>query len=156
NRLGPDEVASIVADEWADAANRETRRVMGARIGEPLPAYWPPYSAVAVERALAEARALPDVRRGLCLSSSACRRATRGGGDMSRQQGRPAESTVEALVLGLRERGTAALAEGPVRQRLVQLDEEQVVKVGDRLQALRPHIAKAWAPEEVQRLLEAW
>jgi hypothetical protein len=58
-RADPDE-ASLVRDEWADAANRETRRVMGVWIGEPLPAYWPPYSAAAVERALAEARALLD------------------------------------------------------------------------------------------------
>jgi hypothetical protein len=69
---------------------------------------------------------------------------------------RAAASTVEALMLGLRDRGTAALAEGPVRQRLVQLDEEQVVKVGDRLQALQPDVARAWAPAEVQQLLEAW
>jgi hypothetical protein len=70
--------------------------------------------------------------------------------------GHAAESTVEALMLGLRERGTAALAEEPARQRLAQLDEEQVIQVGDRLQALRPHIAKVWAPAEVQQLLETW
>jgi len=68
---------------------------------------------------------------------------------------RAAASTVEALMLALRERGVAALAEGPVRQRLVQLDEEQVVKAGDR-QALQPDVARAWAPAEVQQLLEAW
>jgi hypothetical protein len=71
-------------------------------------------------------------------------------------EGRAAVSTVEALMFGLRERGAAALAEEPVRQRLVQLDEEQVVKVGDRLQALQPDVARAWAPAEVQQLLEAW
>jgi hypothetical protein len=69
---------------------------------------------------------------------------------------RAAASTVEALMLALRERGAAALAEGPVRQGLAQLDEERVVRVGDRLQALRPQIAKAWAPAEVQQLLETW
>jgi hypothetical protein len=73
-----------------------------------------------------------------------------------RQRQGAADSTVEALMLGLRERGTAALGEGPVQQRLAQLDEEQVIRVGDRLQTLRPHIAKAWAPAEVQQLLETW
>jgi hypothetical protein len=76
--------------------------------------------------------------------------------EINRPTGRAAASRVEALMLGLRELGTAALAGGPVRQRLVQLDEEQVVKVGDRLQALQPDVARAWAPAEVQQLLEAW
>jgi len=69
---------------------------------------------------------------------------------------RAAVSTIEALMLALRERGTAALAEGPVRQRLAQLNEEQVVKVGDRLQTLLPRVAKAWSADEVRQLLEAW
>src|SRR5262249_52494139 len=67
-----------------------------------------------------------------------------------------AASTIEALMFALRERGTAALAEGSVRQRLAQLNEEQVVKVGDRLQALLPRVAKAWSADEVRQLLEAW
>jgi hypothetical protein len=54
------EEASLIPDEWADAASRETRRQMGVWTGEPLPAYWPPYSPAAVERALAEARAVFD------------------------------------------------------------------------------------------------
>jgi hypothetical protein len=69
---------------------------------------------------------------------------------------RAAASTVEALMLALRERGVAALAEPAVRQRLAQLDEEQVVKVGDRLQALRPHVAKAWTASELKELAQAW
>jgi hypothetical protein len=69
---------------------------------------------------------------------------------------RAVASTVEALMLGLRERGVAALAEPAVRQRLAQLSEAQVVEVGDRLQALQQDVARAWAPAEVQQLLEAW
>jgi hypothetical protein len=69
---------------------------------------------------------------------------------------RAAASTVEVLMLALRERGVAALAEPAVRQRLAQLDEEQVVKVGDRLQALRPHVAKAWTASELKELAQAW
>jgi predicted type IV restriction endonuclease len=43
-RADPDE-ASLVRDEWADAANRETRRVMGVWIGEELAEYLPPPDA---------------------------------------------------------------------------------------------------------------
>jgi hypothetical protein len=69
---------------------------------------------------------------------------------------RAAASTVEALMLALRERGAAALAEGPVRQRLAQLDRAQVLQVGDRLQRLQAHIANAWTPAEVRQLFTTW
>jgi hypothetical protein len=69
---------------------------------------------------------------------------------------RAAASTLEALMLALRERGAAALAEGPVRQRLAQLDRAQVLHVGDRLQRLQPHIANAWTPAEVRQLFTTW
>ena len=69
---------------------------------------------------------------------------------------RAAASTVEALIFALRERGTAALAEGPVRGRLAQLDRAQVLQVGDRLQRLQPHIANAWTPAEVRQLFTTW
>jgi hypothetical protein len=69
---------------------------------------------------------------------------------------RAAASTVEALMFGLRERGAAALAEGPVRQRLVQLDRAQVLQIGDRLQRLQAHIANAWTPAEVRQLFTTW
>ena len=69
---------------------------------------------------------------------------------------RATASTLEALMFGLRERGAAALAEGPVRQRLVQLDRAQVLQVGDRLQRLQAHIANAWTPAEVRQLFTIW
>jgi hypothetical protein len=69
---------------------------------------------------------------------------------------RAAASTVEALMLGLGERGTAALKEAPVRQRLDQLSEAQLHEVCARLQKLKPEIARAWSPDEIERLVEAW
>jgi hypothetical protein len=51
---------------------------------------------------------------------------------------RAAASTVEALLLGLRERGTAALAKQECRRRLANLSSVQVREVLARLMALRP------------------
>jgi hypothetical protein len=53
-RLDPDEV-SLVSDDWADAANRETRRVMGVVIGPELAEYSPPPDAKHRLRRSAEA-----------------------------------------------------------------------------------------------------
>jgi hypothetical protein len=70
-----------------------------------------------------------------------------------RAEGRAAESTVFALMQGLRERGTAALEEAAVRQRLAQLSDQQLLEVGDRLQRLKPEIARAWNADEVEALM---
>jgi hypothetical protein len=64
--------------------------------------------------------------------------------------GRAAESTVEALMLGLRERGTSALAEPATRQRLRQLNAGQIDELGDRLQRLS---SRPWSPEDIQQLI---
>lgn len=66
-------------------------------------------------------------------------------------RGRVAESTVEALMFSLREHGIAA-----VRSRLAQLSEQQLIEVGDRLQRLKPKIARAWSADEVEKLIGAW
>ena len=71
-------------------------------------------------------------------------------------QGRAAASTVEALVLVLRARGTRALQEAPVRRRLGELSEAQMREVVTRLQKPRPEIAKPWTADQVDRLLESW
>ena len=71
-------------------------------------------------------------------------------------RGRAAESTVEALMFALRERGIAAVQEPYVRFRLAQLSEAQLIEVGDRLQRLEPHIAQAWSPDEIAELISAW
>jgi hypothetical protein len=71
-------------------------------------------------------------------------------------EGRAAASTVEALMLGLRERGTAALKETPVQRRLEALSESQLHEVCERLQRLKPEIARAWTADEVVTLVEAW
>jgi hypothetical protein len=56
--------------------------------------------------------------------------------------GRAAASTIEALMLGLRERGVAALKEAPVQQRLNALSPEQLHDVIARLIRLRPQYPK--------------
>jgi hypothetical protein len=70
--------------------------------------------------------------------------------------GRAANFTVEAVMLGLRERGTAALREPKVRDRLAQLSEAQLIEVGDRLQRLKPEIACAWSADDVGALVSTW
>jgi hypothetical protein len=67
-----------------------------------------------------------------------------------------AASTVEALMLGLRERGTKALVGSKVVRRLSELSEEQLHEVCGRLQRLKPEIARAWEPDEITVLLDAW
>ena len=66
---------------------------------------------------------------------------------------RAAASTVEALMLDLRERGAAALAEPKVIERLAQLDDRQVTEVTGRLQRLKPEIAHAWSDDEIVALI---
>jgi hypothetical protein len=79
----------------------------------------------------------------------------RAQAELNRRDG-AAISTVEALMLILRERGIAALQDPKTRERLAQLSELQVVEVGDRLQRLKTNIARAWSPEEVGALVSAW
>jgi hypothetical protein len=67
-----------------------------------------------------------------------------------------AAATIEALVYGLRERGTPALTEPEVERRLLDLDAEQLRAVCARLRNLKPHIARAWTPEEVEALVVIW
>jgi len=67
-----------------------------------------------------------------------------------------ASSTVEALMLGLGERGTAALTEPKVRHRISDLDEVQLHAVAERLEKLRPEIARSWTPGEIESLATAW
>jgi hypothetical protein len=64
---------------------------------------------------------------------------------------RAAESTVEALMFSLQQRGFGALDEPDTRRRLSELDDEQVIEGGDRL--LKPKTAKAWTADEVQVLM---
>jgi hypothetical protein len=71
-------------------------------------------------------------------------------------EGRAAQSTVEALMLGLRERGVAALKEPPVQQRLDALSEPQLHEVCARLQHLDSKSARPWTADEVVRLVELW
>jgi hypothetical protein len=74
----------------------------------------------------------------------------------ARRRDGAAVSTVETLMLGLRERGTKALTEPPVQRRLSDLSEQHLHEVCGRLQRLKPEIARAWEPEEITVLLDAW
>jgi hypothetical protein len=71
-----------------------------------------------------------------------------------RLKGRAASSTVEALMMGLRERGTGALREPDVRRRLAELDDAQILEVAGRLQKLKPEVTRAWSADEVEALLQ--
>jgi hypothetical protein len=63
--------------------------------------------------------------------------------------------TVETLMFGLRERGIKALEESATKRRLSEISDDQVIEVGDRLQRLRPKIARAWTAAEVETLFQA-
>lgn len=65
------------------------------------------------------------------------------------------EPTVEALMYSLRERGTKALEESATKRRLSELSDDQVIEVGNRLQKLKPEIARAWNAAEVEILFQA-
>ena len=65
------------------------------------------------------------------------------------------QPTVEALMSSLRERGTKALEESSTKRRLSELNDQQVIEVGNRLQRLRPEIARAWNAAEVEILFQA-
>jgi len=71
-----------------------------------------------------------------------------------RRSGAP-RATVEALMFGVRERGTKALEELGTRRRLSELSDQQVIEVGNRLERLKPEIARAWSSAEVEILFEA-
>jgi hypothetical protein len=66
---------------------------------------------------------------------------------------RAAASTTEALMFSLRSRGVQALGEPDVVHRLAQVNDAQLREVAVRLQKLKPHIAPAWAPKDVEVLL---
>ena len=64
-----------------------------------------------------------------------------------------ATATVEALMFALRSRGVQALTEPDTARRLAQLDDAQLREIAVRLQKLKPHIAPAWAPGDVEVLI---
>jgi len=72
----------------------------------------------------------------------------------TRKDGGAPQTTVEALMLGLRD-GVKALAESVVQRRLSELSDDQLIEVGNRLQRLKPEIARAWTAAEVETLFQA-
>jgi hypothetical protein len=91
----------------------------------------------------------------LCREADAERARKSKPSDVLLKEDRAAASTVEALMLGLRERGTKALEEPAAQRRIAELSDKQVIEVGDRLQNLNPEIARPWSPEEIKILLQA-
>ena len=79
----------------------------------------------------------------------------RAWNEISRKNGNAPQASVEALMFSLRSRGTKALVEPAVQRRLSELGEQQVIEVGNRLQRLRPEIARAWNAAEVEILFQA-
>ena len=66
-----------------------------------------------------------------------------------------AMTTVEALMLSLRSRGVQALGEPNTMRRMFELDDTQLREVAIRLQKLKPEIALAWAPDDIEVLIAA-
>jgi len=88
----------------------------------------------------------------LCRAADA--RKARNPSDW-RRDGAP-QPTVEALMWGLRSRGTKALEEAATKRRLSELSEQQLHQICGRLQRLKPHIAPAWPAEQIVTLVDAW
>jgi hypothetical protein len=101
-------------------------------------------------------RRLPN-RRPTDTFVQACREADRRKVRVEQPDHIPCapSPTVEALMYSLRERGTRALDELDTKRRLSELSDHQVVEVGNRLQKLRPEIARAWNAAEVEILFQA-
>src|SRR5262249_10936127 len=74
--------------------------------------------------------------------------------DRVRRRDGAAASSVEALVLSLRQRGVTALAEPAMQRRLSELSEQQLHTVCNRMQRLKPKIARAWTPEQIIILVD--
>jgi hypothetical protein len=72
-----------------------------------------------------------------------------------RRNGGAPQPTVEALMFDLRERGTEALEESATKRRLSELNDQQVIEIGNRLQRLRPEIARKSTADEVKLVFEA-
>ena len=67
-----------------------------------------------------------------------------------------AAMTVEALMYSLRERGTKALEERDTLRRVAQLNDQQMIEVGERLHNLNPHVGRSpWSLDEVKQLFLA-
>jgi hypothetical protein len=66
-----------------------------------------------------------------------------------------AASTIEALMYALR-RGVNELTKPDTQRRLSELSEDRLHAVCERLQNLKPEIAPAWAPEEIEALMNIW
>jgi hypothetical protein len=75
--------------------------------------------------------------------------------DQQPRKHRAAASTVEALMYGLRKRRLAALKEPETMRCLAELSEAQLIEVVERLQRLKPHIARLWSEQEIAQLIIA-
>jgi hypothetical protein len=64
------------------------------------------------------------------------------------------DSTIEAVMVAVRERGTAALEEPAIQRCLAQLNDEQIIEVGARLRRLKAEIAPAWTADQVASLIQ--
>jgi hypothetical protein len=102
--------------------------------------------------------AQPCINPGFCKACRSADQQARGKPLrlIAQRSDGAAESTVEALIFGLRE-GIASLATHPERQRrLSDLSRKQLSELCDRIQKFMPHIAPAWTPDEVQALVNIW
>jgi transposase len=106
--------------------------------------------------------ACPTCGASPCIIPSFCaacrdadRRQLKAHFEGEKQRSGASQATVEALMWSLRERGTKALEEPGTKRRLSELNNQQVIEVGNRLQRLKPEIARAWSTTEVETLFQA-
>jgi hypothetical protein len=67
-------------------------------------------------------------------------------------QDRAADFTVEALMFSLRS-GIGAFARADTVRQLCELSDAQIGQIAVRLQKFKPHVASAWAAQDVEVLL---
>jgi hypothetical protein len=61
-------------------------------------------------------------------------------------------ATLEALMHSLRTRGLSAVSEPNTRRRLMQMDDQQLAEIVQRL--LKPKIGQPWLQQDVENLIE--
>jgi|SRR5262249_41748768 len=102
-----------------------------------------------------------QLRRQVFRSSRRPERALERNPDIERayaelnQRNHAAASMIEALMYALRQ-GVDELAKPDTQRRLSELSEDRLRTVCGRLQNFKSEIALAWAPEEVEVLMNVW
>jgi hypothetical protein len=146
DEIGQDAVQAIISEPFGRVRND----LPGPRKSQGRPDFEFESSRTGAAMSSDEYKGLPASVAKLCREADVRRKVI----PFSPHQRRPTpQSSVEALMLVLRERGVQALKEPKVKLWLRELNDDQIVEVGNRLQRLKPEIARAWTPDEVKDLV---